>query len=360
MTTTSASAQPLVVAGCYAPAGQPGIHLFRFNDATGALAACGFHAGIANPSFLVTHPNRRWLYTVSETGQEDTPGSLWALRFTGEPLTLQPINRRLSGGDSPCHLQLDRSGKWLLVSNYGAGTVAVLPILGDGSLAEMTDLVQHDGRSVHSQRQDRPHAHSAAFAPDNRFAVVADLGLDQLLVYAFDSSAGKLSARRHADTRPGSGPRHMAFHPGGRRLYVANELDNTVTVYDYDTSSGVLRPQQTADTLPPGVLENAVADIHVAPSGRRLYVSNRGHNSIAVFDVATDGRLARSAIVPCGGKWPRHFTLAPGGRFMLVANQASGELSVLPLLAGPEAIGAPVAGAAAAQVSCVQFVTAHD
>lgn len=359
MSTSSAYAQPLVVAGSYAPAAQPGIHLFRFDDATGTLAACGAYAGIANPSFLIAHPNRRWLYAVSETLQrhDGTPGSVWALRFAGEPLTLQPVNQQPSGGDSPCHLQLDASEKWLLVSNYSSGTVAVLPILRDGSLGEMTDLVQHAGRSVHPDRQDGPHAHSAVFAPDNRFAIVADLGLDQLLVYAFDSSAGKLSAHARAGARPGAGPRHMAFHPDGRRLYVANELDNTLSVYDYDASSGALHQQQTAGTLPPGAPENTVADIHVSPSGRRLYVSNRGHDSIAVFDVAADGRLARSAIAPCGGNGPRHFALVPGGHFMLVANQASNEVSVLPLLAGPETIGAPIDSTAVTQVSCVQCVS---
>ncbi|MCI0394617.1 MAG: lactonase family protein, partial [Chloroflexi bacterium] len=212
------------------------------------------------------------------------------------------------------------------------------------------------GDSVHPQRQERPHAHSTIFAPDNRFVIVADLGMDELLVYAFDSSAGKLHPQVQTATRPGAGPRHMVFHPGGRRLYVANELDSTVTVYHYEPNDGGLREQQRVDTLPPGAPENAVADIHLSPAGGRVYVSNRGHDSIAVFDVAPDGRLARIAVAPCGGQWPRHFTLAPGGRFILVANQYSDELVALPLLAGPEAIGPPVARAAVRQPSCVQFV----
>jgi 6-phosphogluconolactonase len=334
--------------------------MFRFNDATGTLTACGSYAGIASPSFLATHPNRRWLYAVSETDQhrDGAPGSVWALRIEREPPILQPLNHRPSGGDWPCHVQLDLSEKWLLVSNYASGTVAVLPILPDGSLGETTDLVQHQGRSTHPQRQEGPHAHSATFVPDNRFAIVADLGMDQLLVYAFDSSAGKLVAHTRTDTRPGAGPRHIAFHPSGQHIYGANELDNTVSVYAYEAAHGVLRERQTIDTLPPGAPENTVADIHVSPSGQRVYVSNRGHDSIAVYDVAADGRLARIAIVSCGGNWPRHFALAPGGRFMLVANQYSDEVSVLPLLAGSEAIGAPVASAAVAQASCVQFVEA--
>jgi 6-phosphogluconolactonase len=355
-----ASAQPLVVVGGYAAADQPGMHMFRFDSATGALTACGSYAGIANPSFLVVHPNRRWLYAVSETSQHPhgAAGSVWALRLDREPLTFQPLNQRPSGGDVPCHLQLDSSGSWLLVSNYGSGSVGVLPILADGSLGELADVVQHHGSGAHPDRQAGPHAHSATLAPDNRFAIVADLGLDQLLVYAFDSSAGKLSAHGRTDTRPGAGPRHTAFHPSGRHVYLANELDNTVSVYDYDAASGALRERQTIDTLPPEAPENAVADIHISTSGQRLYISNRGHNSVAVFDVAADGQLARVAVRTCGGNWPRHFTLAPGGRFVLVANQHSGEVSVLPLLAGPEAIGAPIARAAVPQASCVQFVEA--
>ncbi len=361
MDNTTTAAQPLVVVGSYAAAAQPGIQVFRFDDATGALTARGSFAGVVNPSFLIVHPNRRWLYAVSETSQQDgAPGSVWALRFEYDPVSIQPANHRPSGGDWPCHLQLDSSGKWLLVSNYGSGTIAVLPITADGSLGEMTDLIQHHGSSVHPQRQAGPHAHSAALAPDGRFAIVADLGMDQLVVYNFDPAAGKLGARTHIDTRPGAGPRHIAFQPSGQRMYVANELDSTVSVYDYEASNGALFERQSIETTPPDVLENLVADIHLSSSAQRLYVSNRGHNSLAVFDVEAGGRLARVAIRPCGGKWPRNFALAPNGRFVLVANQYSDEVSVLPVLAGSEAIGAPVARAAVTQASCVQFIETTD
>jgi 6-phosphogluconolactonase len=361
MDDTTAAAQPLVVVGSYAAAAQPGIQVFRFDDATGALTACGSFAGVVNPSFLIVHPNRRWLYAVSETSQQDgAPGSVWALRFEYDPVSIQPVNQRPSGGDWPCHLQLDSSGKWLLASNYGSGTIAVLPIQADGSLGEMTDLIQHHGSSAHPQRQAGPHAHSAALTPDGRFAIVADLGMDQLLVYNFDPAAGVLGAHTHIDTRPGAGPRHIAFQPSGRHMYVANELDSTVSVYDYEASNGALFERQSIETTPPGVPENLVADIHLSSSGQRLYVSNRGHNSLAVFDVEAGGRLARVAIRPCGGKWPRNFALAPNGRFVLVANQYSDEVSVLPVLAGSEAIGAPVARAAVTQASCVQFIETTD
>jgi len=362
MDYTTSSAQLLLVVGSYSESEQPGIHAFRFDDATGTLMACGSFAGIANPTFLVVHPSRRWLYAVSEMSQQQdgASGSVWAFRFERQPWTIQPMNHRPSGGDLPCHLQLDSSGKWLLVSNYGAGNVAVLPVLADGSLGEMTDLVQHHGSGADPHRQESPHAHSATLTPDDQFVIVADLGMDQLLVYKFDRSAGKLGAHSHIHTRPGAGPRHVAFHPSGQRVYLANEMDSTVSVYDYDASSGALHERQTIGTLPPGVPENMVADIHVSPSGNRVYVSNRGHNSITVFDVGADGRLARIAVSACGGNWPRNFALAPGGRFMLVANQYSGEVSVLPVLTGSDAIGAPIAHVAVAQASCVQFVQAND
>lgn len=355
MEHTPSSRQAMLFVGSYAVPTQPGIHAFHFDVETGKLSAVGSFAGIANPSFLVVHPNRRWLYAVSETKQDDgAPGSVWAFRVAHEPWSLQPLNHRPSGGDWPCHLQLDATGRWLFVSNYGTGSVGVLPILPDGSLGEMADLVQHDGRGVHPQRQEGPHAHSATLTRDNGLVIVADLGIDQLVSYAFDATAGKLSPHGQTRTRPGAGPRHMAFHPNGHVLYVANELDSTVTVYAYDAANG-LYERQALNTLPPGARENTVAHIHVSSSARRVYVSNRGRNSIAVFDAAADGQLTRIAVPACGGNWPRHFALAPDERFMLVANQYSSELSVLPLRIGSDEIGAPAARAAVPQAACVQF-----
>lgn len=356
MSNSTAFEQPLVIVGGYAGVDQPGIHLFRFDAATGALNASGAFAGIVNPSFVVPHPQQPWLYAVSETSAEEngTPGSVWALRFKREPLQLEPINHQPSAGDSPCHLQLDASGKWLLVSNYSSGTVAVLPILADGALGEMTDRIQHTGSSVNQERQAGPHAHSATFTPDQRFVIVADLGLDQLLVYAFDAAEGKLQAHGHAAAQPGAGPRHIAFHPNGHFVYVANELNNTASLYNYDTANGTLRERQAIDTIPAGQ-ENSVADIHLSPSGQHVYVSNRGHESITVFDVADDGQLSQAATISCGGSWPRHFMLAPGRRFVLVANQYSGNVAVLPLNAESEAIGEATAHAVVSQASCVQW-----
>ena len=352
------TSQHVLYAGGYASADQAGIHGCIFDDATGDLTVRGSFAGIVNPSFLSVHPNGRWLYAVSETSQQKdgTPGAVWALRCTDEPWSMEPINHQMSGGDWPCHLDINSTGQWLLVSNYGSGTVSVLPILPDGALGEMTDLIQHYGSGPKSERQEGPHVHSATFTPDQRFVMVADLGIDTLVVYAFDSSAGLLHEPTRTITRPGAGPRFKIFHPSGQRVYVDNELDNTVAVYDYDAESGRLRELQIVETLPPDAPESTVAGIQISPSGDRLYVSNRGHDSISIFEIEADGRLTRLAIQPCGGQRPRDIAISPSGHFLLVANQDSDEVVVLPVLDGVEALGAPVSRIIALGASCVHFV----
>jgi 6-phosphogluconolactonase len=364
MDSTLLSSQPLLFVGGYGPASQPGIHAFAFDAGTGALAAHGSFAGIANPSFLVVHPNRRWLYAVSETSQQQdgVAGSVWALRLerAAGATRIESINQRLSGGDLPCHLELDSTSRWLLVSNYGSGSVGLFPILPDGALGEMADLVQHRGSGPNPKRQAGPHAHSATLSRDNAFVIVADLGIDQLVTYKFDSPAGRLLRHSQTNARSGAGPRHIAFHPSGQHVYVANELNSTVIVYEYDLANGTLREVQTVDTLPPGAPENLVAHVQVSASGQRVYVSNRGHDSLAVFQVEADGRLARAATPSCGGKEPRHFALAPDGQFVLVANQSSNEVSVLPVLAGGLELGPATARAVVLKPSCVQFVAGHE
>ncbi len=304
------TSQHVLYIGSYATVDQPGIHACTFDNTTGELTLHASFAGVANPSFVVVHPNGHWLYAVSETNQQkdNLSGAVWAFRCRHEPWSIEPINHQMSGGDSPCHLEIDSNGRWLLVSNY------------------------------------------------HRFVIVADLGIDALLVYEFDPSAGRLHAHTHTITRPGAGPRHLAFHPNGQLVYVANELDNTVAVYDYDAANGRLRERQVVETLPSTASESTVADIHISPLGDRVYVSNRGHDSVAIFAVEMDGRLARVAIRSCGGRWPRNFAIAPGNRFLLVANQHSDEVVVLPVLSGSEALGAPTASVALTGVSCVHFV----
>jgi 6-phosphogluconolactonase len=353
------SQQALYVGG-YATAEQEGIHACTFDDATGEVTVRDSFAGIINPSYVLVHPNGRWLFAVSETNQQQdgAPGRVWALRCTREPWRMEPINHQISGGDWPCHLDINATGQWLLVSNYGSGTVSVLPILQDGSLGEMTDLIQHEGGGPNPERQEGPHVHSATFTPDQRFVLVADLGMDALLVYAFDAAAGRLHKHARISSRSGAGPRFKIFHPAGQHVYVNHELDNTVGVYDYDAESGRLREQQIVETLPQGAPQSAIAGIQISPSGDRLYVSNRGHDSISVFEIEGDGSLVRLAIRPCGGRCPRNIAIAPSGRFLLVANQQSNEVVVLPVLENVEALGAVVARINASGASCMHFVQA--
>lgn len=354
----------LLLTGSYAAADQPGIHAFRLAADTGALTPLAAFAGVANPSFIALGPDGQTLYATSETSAGDgAPGGVAALRLARDPLGLTPLGQQRSGGNWPCHVQLTPDGRLALATNYGSGSVAALPVLADGALGPMSDLAQHEGRSAHPERQAGPHAHSSIVTGDGRLAIVADLGIDRLMVYQIDAAAGKLTHRGDTLARRGAGPRHMAFHPGGHLLYVANELDCTVSTYSLGPGEGELRELQSLPTLPAGAPATLVADIHLDEAARRLYVSNRGHNSLAIFDLDPQGMLSPVAVAPCGGDWPRNFALVPGGRFAVVANQHSGELVVLPLFAGPEAVGAPVARAAVPQVSCVIVAgteAAHD
>lgn len=352
------SNQSLFFASGYATVEQPGIQTFSFDGTSGEIKQVGSFTGINTPSYIIAHPNGRWLYAVSETGKDShgSFGEVWAFQFERKPFTIQPINQQSTRGDWPCHLQLDATGNWLIATNYGTGNAAIYPLQPDGSLGEMTDFVQHQGTGPNAARQESSHAHSSIFTPDNRFAIIADLGIDQLVIYKFESSTGKLLLHSSMNTRPGAGPRHLAFHPNGRWMYAANELDSTVTYYEYDAERGALLERQTLPTIPSDSPDNIVADIHVSATGERVYVSNRGHNSIAVYDIGSDGNLTLVNIPTCGGNWPRNFALAPGGRFLLVANQYSNEVCVLPLLQGSEALGAPLERASVAGASCIQFV----
>lgn len=348
----------LVIVGSYADAAAPGVSAFAFDAASGLLQPQGTFAGIANPSFLLLHPNGRWLYTGSETSAAagESPGTVWACRLSAKPWALTPLGSQQSGGDLPCHLALDQAGRWLLVANYGTGSVAVLPVLPDGSLGPASDIAQHQGSGPDAGRQEGPHAHSATWSPDERFVIAADLGIDALLVYRFDAAHGTLAPRHRVATRPGAGPRHMAFRPDGQQLYVANELDSTISAYAYDAATGALHETQTLSTLLPGAPANTVADLHLDAAGRHAYVSNRGDDSLAAFAIDRGGRLSLLAVRPCGGTTPRNFALVPGKRWAIVANQKSDSLSVLPLGSSGAVIGEPHSAVAVARPACVQLL----
>lgn len=342
----------------YTKPDQPGIHAFFFDEESGTITRVGSYTGVDSPSFLVVHPNKKWLYAVSETGQSSHGvwGSVCSFRFEREPFSIEPINQVTTRGDWPCHLQFDNPGKWLVATNYGTGNAAIYPIHENGALGEMTDYVQHQGTGPNQERQKGPHAHSSIFTPENRFLLIADLGIDQLVVYKLDHSSGKLLPYHLIKTHPGAGPRHLAFHPNGRWLYVANELNSTVTHHEFNVSNETFIEKDSLSTIPLDSPENIVADIHLNRAGDRLYVSNRGHNSIAVYDIGSEGEMKLISIPSCGGNWPRNFALAPGEKFILVANQYSNEVCALPLSEGKEVLGAPVSRVSVTGVSCIQFL----
>jgi 6-phosphogluconolactonase len=277
---------------------------------------------------VAIHPGGRFLYAVSEARERGTPsGAVGAFSIDPRTGKLAHLNRQSSVGAGPCHLTVDRTGRFVLVANYGGGSVAVLPIDGEGRLGEATDFVQHQGGSVNPRRQSGPHAHSVTLDPANRYAFVADLGLDKVLIYRLDLERGKLTANEEpwVQVTAGAGPRHFAFHPKGRHAYLITELANTVIAFAYDGARGVLGEMQTVPTLPVGFQGTTyAADLHVSPSGKFVYGSNRGHDSIAIFAVEQEsGRLTLVGHEPTRGRTPRGFALDPTGSFLLVANQDS-------------------------------------
>lgn len=330
------NAKPILFhVGSYADEGSPGLHLCRLDPANGRLERLDSISAGANPSFLALHPGGRYLYAVNEQKvYQGRPGGA-VCAFVLDPETGTPLllNRQPSHGTDPCHLSLDRTGRFVLAANYSSGSLAVFPLEQDGRLAAASTVVQHQGRGPNAARQEGPHAHAIEPDPGNRFALACDLGLDRLLVYRFDLATGGLALHNEAQLRPGAGPRHLAFHPDGRRLYVINELDSTLTVFAYEGDDGRLDELQTITTLPGDYRgPNDCAEVCMHPSGNFVYASNRGHDSLAVYRVEeATGRLALLGHEPVRGKTPRHFTLTPAGDFLLVANQDSDSISLFRL-----------------------------
>jgi 6-phosphogluconolactonase len=311
-----------------------GIYLVRMDSRSGELRLVGSVNAGANPSFLAIHPNGRVLYAVNEVTEYKgkTSGAVSAFAIAGDTGALTRLNEQPSEGGAPCYVSVDRGGRAALVANYVGGNVALLPIKADGALGAPSHVVQHSGTGPKKERQESAHAHCIVPDPSNRFALAADLGVDRVLVYRLNVGDGALHHIEGDDAvmRPGAGPRHLAFHPTLPLVFVANELDSTVTTLRFDSAIGALSQIDTRSTLPAGWTgTNYPADIHVASSGRALYVSNRGHNSIAAFSVAAStGALALEQVVSTDGDWPRNFSLDPTGRWLLVANQRSGSIVV--------------------------------
>lgn len=290
-----------------------------FVEPGGVLTAAGDTAAGINPSYLTLHPNRAFLYCVNESAQ----GGVSAMKIDPDTGALELLNSQPTGGADPCYVSADPTGRWLLAANYSGGNLSVHPIQADGRLGPIAEFVQHTGTGPNTERQEKAHAHSIRFDPSGQYVLAADLGMDQVLIYRMDGYTGKLALHTVFRSTPGSGPRHFDFSAQGNRIYVANELDSTVSVGAWDAQMGEITWLQTAATLPDdfnGV--NIVADIHIHPSGKYLYVSNRGHQSLVCFAIDPGtGLLERRGWTDTGGKWPRNFAIDPDGRLLYVANQ---------------------------------------
>jgi 6-phosphogluconolactonase len=333
--SSSASGDLLVYFGTYTGEKSKGVYVSRLDLASGALSVPELAGETASPSFLAVHPSQNFLYAINEIGnfQGKESGSVSAFTIDRNTGRLTALNQQPSVGRGPAHLVVDKAGRNVLVANYGGGSVAVVPIGTDGALKPPSAFIQHTGASVDPERQKGPHAHSINLDPANRFAYAADLGLDKVLVYRFDAGKGSLVANDppFAQVALGAGPRHFAIHPDGF-AYVINEMNMTVTAFRRDTERGSLTELQTISTLPTGEGVKSgfsTADVQVHPSGRFLYGSNRGHDSIVVFAIdQKSGRLTYVENRPTQGSTPRGFGIDPSGRYLLAANQRSDSVVV--------------------------------
>jgi 6-phosphogluconolactonase len=317
--------------GTYTSGKSKGIYVFKFNAANGEASWIGNTDSSTNPSFLTIAPNGKNIYAVNETGR-DKPGRVSAFSFDKATGKLAFINQQLSGGDDPCFITTDKSGKWAIVGNYSGGNLSAFPINTDGSISPYSQLIQHNGSSVNKERQEKAHVHSTFFAPDDQYVLVPDLGIDKVMAYQFNPAVKKPlspAAKPFTAVAPGAGPRHLAFHPNKKYAYLIEEMAGAVTAFQY--SKGTLNSFQTIATHPAEFKgQPGSADIHVSPDGKFLYASNRGsENNLAIFSIdQNNGRLTSVGYQAIKGEQPRNFIIDPTGNYLLVANQRSNNIVI--------------------------------
>ncbi|MCX6852261.1 MAG: lactonase family protein [Verrucomicrobia bacterium] len=358
---THSAAEPVVFISAFASGGKAGIHAFRFDSENGALQPLHRTTDIQNPFFLSVSPDQRFLYAINAEkfgGADDEFVAAYALQDrTGR---LKKLNQQSAHGTASCYLDVDATGKTVVVANYASGSVASLPVKEDGMLGEAATFVQHTGSSIDSERQKGPNAHSIVISPDNRFALAADLGIDKILIYQLDAAKAKLTpneAQPFAKMQSGSGPRHITFHPNGRHVYVINELANTVTCFDYTAASGTLTERQTIATLSDGFSgKSYTADLKITPDGTFLYGTNRGHDCIASYRIGDDGRLTLLSIDPSLGKGPQNLLITPDGLWLLCANMPGNSVVVFRIDATSGKITATGTPVEMPMPSCIRWV----
>ena len=322
--------ESFLLIGTYTSGKSEGIYVYKFDSGTGQFDSISM-IKTSNPSFLAVSPDERFVYAVHEDANAGKGGDIAAFSFDKRQGKLSFINQQLSGGDHPCYVSVDKTGKWVAAANYTSGTVSILPINKSGGVDSATTVIQHSGYSVNSERQQGPHAHSAVFSKDNKYLFAADLGTDKLMIYSFDEKSGKLIEARpgFVMTEPGAGPRHFTFHANNKYFYLIEELTGTVSAYKY--SNGSFELLQNISALPADYMGPiGSADIHTSPDGKFLYASNRGEsNTIAIFQInSKTGWLTPVGHQSTLGKTPRNFNFDPSGNFLLVANQNTDEVVI--------------------------------
>lgn len=312
--------------GTYTLKTSEGIYVYKFNTQTGDFTPISHTKGIKNPSFLAISPNQRFLYAAE--GKSGESVRAFSIEMPSGNLTL--LNTQSSVGVGPTHLQVDKTGKWVIVGNYTTGNLSTLPIKSDGSLGKALQTIQHEGKSINLERQNQPHVHSVNIAPNNTDVFVPDLGIDKIMAYCFDAKTGQLTAGNppFIATAPGAGPRHFTYHPNGKFAYVIQEIDATITGFRY--KKGQLIPFQTVKNLPDDYTgAKSSADIHISPDGKFLYGSNRTHESLVIFRIhSKTGQLTLVGHQNVFGKTPRNFAIDPTGQWVLVANQDTDNITI--------------------------------
>ncbi|MFD1032696.1 lactonase family protein [Metaplanococcus flavidus] len=343
-----------LLSGSYASRDEEGVKLWQFDTDAGELKEIAGVSGIERPSFLTVHPSREMFVS----GSEDFNGELVSYEVKKDEGTIKEHSRSGGNGDHPAYVTIDRSGKWLLSVNYSGGNVNVFRLENDNTIGGQTDSVQHEGSGPNKERQDAAHPHSVIQVPEKDLFAVSDLGTDAIYFYQLDAETGKLSLQQALAAEGGSGPRHLAYHPEKPVFYSLGELDSTVTVYSFDQDNEISNVQRVS-LLPKAYdRENTAAEVAVSEDGKILYASNRGHDSIVSFEIDAAGKLHSPEFTSSGGSGPRHFSLVPGGDWLIVANEKSDSLIVLKLENGRPAelvqeiqTDSPV---------CVKFITRKD
>ncbi len=323
----------IIYVGTFDERGSQGIYVFEFYRDSLGLTLLQTIPEQKSPSFLEIHPSKKFLYAVNRSsvihGKEWGTVSAFSIGAGTGMLTL--INEQSTYGKGPCHISFDNTGKYAFVSNYNAGSLAVYAVSDDGSVSDSLQLILHFGKSINSDRQENAHVHSAIISPDNRYLYVSDLGIDKVMIYQLNAVSGLLKPAviPYAEVEPGSGPRHFTIHPNGRIAYLAEELGSTTCVFARDTVTGSLKTIQRITSIPDGFNgQNTNADIHTDPEGKYLYVSNRGHNSIAIYNIDKNGLLSVAGYQPTLGDRPRNFLIDRTGHLMFVANRNADHIRV--------------------------------